>query len=281
MHSTVLRLLSTSALLIGSLIFAESQCFADKTARVYVDSVATDEYAAKKGSGDEVKRETYHFVKGNFFGGRIRDGSLDKVTFNDIVQTLARDLAVRNYYPAEGTNTGDLLIVVHWGVTSVDPSIADLMGIASFGSPDDEFGEATDDSFIDSGFTNTRNASDISNAKLLGFDKALQQKEGKIDKETLRSEIRDERYFMILMAYDWQKLLQDKEFIFLWSTRFIVNSIGTNFTDSYLALSRAAQGYFGSQLDTLTRSKTHFGEGEIKFGELEVIDWAEKTEDKK
>lgn len=89
--------------------------------------------------------------------------------------------------------------------------------------------------------------------------------------------LEDERYFIVLMAYDWPKLRQEKEYELIWSTRFSLDAIGTNFRDAHLALSRGAANYFGTNLDgELGKTKTHLGEGKVELGDVQVVDTVEE-----
>ncbi len=98
------------------------------------------------------------------------------------------------------------------------------------------------------------------------------------DEYELRDMLKDERYFIVLMAYDWQKLRTEKEYELVWSTRFSLDAIGTNFREAHFALSRGAANYIGTNLDgDLGKTKTHLGPGDIEFGTIEVIETVEDT----
>ena len=264
-----------------SLLAANSD--AKQRARVYVDSFASDEYQESKEGAEGPAFETYHFFRGRYFGGNVADGSLKKVSFQDLIVTLADYMMPRNYFPADGIENGDLLIVVHYGVTGVEESWDELMGIDSFGGDDGgDFGgdDGSDfgggDSYATTGqesFTSEGHEySEAMNARMLGFNKALYKKSlSPQDEYDLRQELKDERYFIILMAFDYQHLRAAKEFKLLWSTRFSVNGIGTNFVEAHHTLSRAARGHFGTNLEDLESERTFHGEGSVEHGELEVI----------
>jgi len=272
---------------LGLVVGFSTTAFAKKgKARVYVDSVASTTYeeGRKLLGGDEI--ETYHFYKGRFFGGNIRDKSLERTEFQSIVETLAKDMRHRNYYPAPDRESGDLFIVVHYGTTSIDPDWNDLMGVTDFGSSDDGSADGDTGESFDSGAQDYQDFNRLNSnqgresaAKLTGFDRALRKRSlSTTDEYTLRAELEDERYFIIMMAYDWQKLRTEGKFELQWSTRFSLNSIGTNFEDAYYALSRAAAPYFGTNLNDLTKERTFFGEGDVTTGELEVVETLEEGE---
>jgi hypothetical protein len=91
-----------------------------------------------------------------------------------------------------------------------------------------------------------------------------------------------ERYFIVLMAYDWQKMRLEKEFDLVWSTRFSLDAIGTNFRDAHFALRRGAANYIGTNLDgDLGKTKTHLGTGDVELGDLEVVETVKETSSEK
>ncbi|MEM9160565.1 MAG: hypothetical protein AAGB46_16075, partial [Verrucomicrobiota bacterium] len=236
--------------------------------------------------------ETYHFMEGKRFGGSVKDGSLDDMDFQGVVSPLAGFMKARNYFQASSQTEGDLLIIVHYGVTSTEVDMEEFFLIGDFA--DDAYGDVTLSENED-GQTEVNQVYDLGMedikdmnrradaigtgavAKLLGFQKAL-NKRNLLESEEfdLRAELEDERYFIILMAYDWQKILKGNEKQLMWTTRFSLNSIGTNFDAARFTLSRAAMGYFGTDLENLTKENTFHGEGKIEHGELEIV--GEETE---
>jgi len=275
-------------------ITARAGLFDRGQARVLVDSWAREGYLEAKVADGEILRETYHFFEGRHFGGNVKDKSLEDVSFLEVVESLAEEMETRNYHSESNPEDGDFLIVVHWGVTGIEEPLDELF-VNQPGDPgfqtqeviaDTSQGVGSQDFSTD--FQDTYQSfdgsgpsgSDRENAALIGFDRALNRK-GLMptDESELRSMLEDERYFIILMAYDWQKLRLEKEYELVWSTRFSLNAIGTNFRDAHLALSRGASNYFGTNLDgKLGKTKTHLGEGEVKLGDVEVVETVDEDE---
>ncbi len=108
-------------ILIGATIF-NTVVSAKKNARVLVDSVARIDYEDSKIVDGEARRETYFFFEGEHYRGNIRDTSLREVPFEEVVETLSKEMKARNYYPETDREKGDFLIVVHWGVTGIEES---------------------------------------------------------------------------------------------------------------------------------------------------------------
>lgn len=283
-------------ILLGAAL-ANTAVLARKNARVLVDSYAREGYEEGKVVDGEARFESYHFFKGRHFGGNIRDKSLREVPFEEVVQTLAMEMRTRNYYPEPVMEKGEFLIVVHWGVTGIEEPFDELFlnepGDAGFGAPDvmfdsqdsggsQDFSQDFSDDFQSYDAAGPSRA-DKNNAALIGFDRALRRR-GLMpqDEYELRSMLQDERYFIILMAYDWQKLRLEKEYELVWSTRFSLDAIGTNFKEAHFALSRGAANYIGTNLGgKLSKTKTHLGPGDIEFGEIEVIETLEETDTEK
>jgi hypothetical protein len=181
------------------------------------------------------------------------------------------------------------LIVVHYGTTSVEPDLEELFMLdstdpyaqaeTSEGSEEEPgFSEVYSDDFVDLadlsdfGANNTAQYQQTMRNNRLGISKALNRKNITSTEEfDLRVEMQDERYFIILMAYDYEKLRSENERELLWTTRFSVPSIGTNFEDAYPALARAASAYYGTSLEKYAKTRTHFGSGTVDIGTLETV----------
>ncbi len=292
-----------SAALAGTFLIVSSQSgatagvFSRSQARVLVDSYAKESYEETKNGDGEPRLETYHFFEGRHFGGNIRDKSLRDVTFEEIAQSLAEEMKLRNYYPASSPEGGNFLIVVHWGVTGIEEPLDELFlnepGDTGIDAPDIIFDGASGNTSQDFSADATNDfetydrggasRSDEENAVLIGFDRALNRK-GVIpqDEHELQLMLKDERYFIILMAYDWQKLRTEKEYDLIWSTRFSLDAMGTNFREAHFALSRGASNYFGTNLDgELGKAKTNLGPGDVELGEIEVVEQLTDKDQKK
>ncbi|GAB5559629.1 MAG: hypothetical protein SynsKO_12760 [Synoicihabitans sp.] len=258
----------------------------NKSARVTVASEASESYQKIQSARSPGEIETIHFMEGQFFPGLSKDKSLDRVSFQEIVEALAPNLAKQNYIPGDDITTGDLLLVVHYGVAAVDTPWDELMGITSaeeeamiygsdVGSTNSETGEFELNSDVNYDAQPSNQVPGAgSNARLLGYDRSLRKKNLTTAEEfDLRTDLEEDRYFIIVMAYDCQKLLNEKEFELQWTTRFSVRTPGTNFEEAHFALSRAAAPFFGKNLDGLERAKVPFGKDvDVSIGELEVLE---------
>ncbi len=264
---------------------------AAKKARVFIDSEASTSYNERKESDSGAEYETYVFIKGKSYGAGFKDKSLTEPTFEEVVETLAENMKDRNYYPSASPDQGDLLIVVHYGSTMVEQDLEELFMLDATDPYADQadpetFSEVYDDTFEDisdlddiSRNNEAKHANSMDN-RSLGIGRALNRKNINTTEEfDLRVELEDERYFIILMAYDYAKLRETKEKELLWTTRFSVPAIGTNFVDAYPALARAAREYYGTSLEKYAKTTTQFGTATVDIGDLETVGIEESSED--
>jgi hypothetical protein len=246
---------------------------ADHPDFVVISASASKTYTEQKFVAGVPQRQTYALFQGKFFDGQTRDPSIDRATFAAIAKILAPDLAKQNYLPASAAPVADLLIVVSWGTTATDPTL------------DKNFQSITDvkgnDSYMADALANSEATPMTFNSRLLGYDRALQQ-EGKMNwatpsgmndiEESHLSQLLDERYVVILLAYDYQKMLRESRAYQalrnaasprearrlvrpqprpVWSVRMNIRAAGNNFNEALPAMSQAAAGYFGKQVDDL------------------------------
>lgn len=271
------RILLVGGVLLGSIYWGINANAAEKRARVLVDSFAETDYLKAKETDEGLIPETYHLVQGKRIGGYINDKSLEDVPFMEVAQNLAQQLRSRDYYPAQAKEDGDLLIIVNWGVTQIQADFDELFptddeeAATEEDSESDSFLDGAPGSILEEGGYSYR---EQSNAALIGFDRALRRKDlGTQDQFELQEMLQNERYFMILSAFDWQLLRKTGEKKLLWSTRFSLDAVKQGFDEAHYALSRGAANYFGTNLDgKLGKVNTHVGPGEVETGELKVIE---------
>ncbi len=275
-------------LILASTLFLSASAFAQKAnkmAQIYVDSGSTKEYQERRYEGGELVPESYHIMKGNFFGGNLSDPGLDTTTFETLAEALKMELVNQKYYPAREFKDGDLLIVVHWGITEPPEDESEDFGEDSDPSDteladDDDFASEEELVTQENWDENTAVSQRPINERILGFDKASDDNSLSIvERQKLMAQYYTERYFFILMAYDWQEKQKTGESKLLWSTRFSLDSTGTNFLDSFPALLRGARDLYGVDLKGMANIETNYGEGEVKMGEVEVIGSGDEVKD--
>ncbi|MBK1875583.1 hypothetical protein [Pelagicoccus mobilis] len=266
---------------------------ARRNARVLVDARSTEAFNQLKAQYPDGL--TYNLMEGKFFGGEIRDKSLETMPFKKVAFEIATRLEKQGMFVSGDVNTADMLVVISWGTTDSPVDWSELFGQTDLGGGttddfsgdsgggEDGFGDSggnygsfdsidagySDSFMVDDGTTRSQN---FSTAKLLGIDRALNSRStSSSEYYELESLLQRERYFIVVQAFDFQKLKGEKKISILWSTRFSMDSTGANFRDAYLSLSRAAAPYFGEHMDDLAKEKVNMGAGEATVGELEVI----------
>lgn len=250
---------------------------AKKSVRVVVDARAGAEFSSLKEKHPDGL--TYTVMKGTYFKGTIQDKSLDEISFNTVAREIAERLKQRGMFLAAEKKNADMLLVISWGTTETPLDWSELLGEED-DVEDIEDGEGFDDLESTSSENlgtdqfdeNVARAEEFSTAKLIGIQRALRTT-SRMDPtyQDLRELLNSERYFIVVSAFDFQKLKNEKELSPLWSTRFSLDSTGVGFDDAYLSLARAAAPYFGENLDDLAKSRVHLGTGEATVGEVEVI----------
>ena len=83
-------------------------------------------------------------------------------------------------------------------------------------------------------------------------------------------EIEDARYFVILVAYDFQKAWKTRQLEVLWTTRFSMRTRGNRFDAQLPVLAQHASRYFGADSDGLVRGYLP-PTGEVRIEPSEVI----------
>ena len=82
---------------------------------VYSD--VSNGYVRQKLPDGSFKREFYALASGDYAPGEVRDHSIDDVKFPTLAGTVARFLALKNYYFAPDAKSADLLLIIRWGTT--------------------------------------------------------------------------------------------------------------------------------------------------------------------
>lgn len=281
MMKTPLRLLvALATLIVGGLSAAQE-------ASIAASATAGSDYQRPRDAAGTLRPETYVFAEGQFLGGGTVDRGLEQTTFTQITRTLAVSLAKQNYLPAPDLNSAQLVIMVHWGMTMIseDP-MKDINlqraqeALAAFSAAQEANGLA-DPTALNSatsalGMARQGEQDAVNrNAVLLGFARSLERERQQMMTSTaeitMSNELTEERYFVILMAYDNQTRLKERKSRLMWVTRLSVRSPGNNFTEALPALARVGSDVFGRQVDGLVRVKTPLGRGTVTIGELEVL----------
>lgn len=273
---------------------------AERADSVAVAAGADKDYVRQKfgDHGANPKAETYVFAQGNHFGGLLRDASLEHAQFTDIARVLAPDLAIQRYFPSQDARNADLIIVVHWGITYIEEDAShgqlDLDRLqADIGSRNLAIAKSgiADPGQVDTDLEFTRDKSAQSsnwpeyNAQLLGYTSEFMKEEYRsvavasgmteTDRRLREDLMEDERYFVILMAYDLSSVKAGAKGVrprLLWSNHFSMRAVGHNFATALPAMSRVAANYFGRDVDGLLLDAQRIPDGFVRMGEPKAVE---------
>jgi hypothetical protein len=255
---------------------------------IVVSATATNDYVRPLDAQGKPLPETYVFMEGQYMGSGSRDASEGRMSFDAITRVLAANLIKQNYIPTRDVPAANLLIRVIWGTTLIyeDPQkqlntealnsalaqySADVAanGLADSGGVNSVLG-------LQGSQSNATNDAVSRNALLLGYRRTLDKLGTRIiatsDEEALKGELSEERYFVVLLAYDYAVLRQTKKAKLLWITRLSIRSPGNNFTEALPMLALAGAESYGRNVDDLQRVKVRsLPGGEVNMPEMKVL----------
>ena len=121
-----------------------------------------------------------------------------------------------------------------------------------------------------------RERDDLENIRMLGYDSWLEKARGdrrgtafEQNRSDLYDEIEHNRYFVALMAYDFQILAKEKKHRLLWETRFSIRQQSHEFDKELPALALYASRYFGQDSHGLVRDR--IPQGQVEIGDLKSL----------
>ena len=124
-------------------------------------------------------------------------------------------------------------------------------------------------------FDDMRTKADERNARLLGYASEINEKNDAsrfagagADFDDLISDIENERYYVIISAYDYRVAAQEKKRKLLWATRVSIQAQGSRFKESLATMLANASPHFGQNSGRLIRQ---YQEGTVKLGELKIL----------
>jgi hypothetical protein len=217
-----------------------------------VSARASDDYVRVRQHDGSFPVETYAFGRGGDYGGPVGDPTIAAFGFTEVAREIAGTLATQNYLPSKDPNSTRFLIMVYWG-TSTGPASNPIQ-------------------------FRTKELWDMQltrNAMLLGYDTDLRASIGLDGKPQgwkradLFGDIALNRYFVVLMAYDFQILWRQKKHKLVWETRFSLREAGHDFGKEFPMMAQYAAKYFGQNTRGLVR--TLVPEGHVDIGEVQSL----------
>jgi hypothetical protein len=273
-----------------------------------VSSKVAADYIRPKLADGTFSPEFYSFGDGGSWGGEIRDLSIDKLTFMDVARVISPALQSQKYVPARDPSKTRLLVMLYWGTTAVPPPYENDPMYQNYRQSLEQYNillaESKDqppgmretilaeaDDVLSTGLhqldveNRIRDRLDFKNANMLGYDASgkLLTDQGKYLSHTaLRTEGNDEvaeieenRYFVVLMAYDFQLLWKEKKHKLLWEARFSVSQKRNEFDKVLPAMAQYAARYFGQPTNGLVRQRLL--NDKVEIGEPTLIQFMGET----
>ena len=276
---------------------------------VAVTAFAKTEYTRRKFENDQPRTETYVFMQGRFVEGRRNDHSLDRMTFRQLAEFLAPELARQQYLPTPDLKSADLVLVVHWGTTQpyqdIDPirtlssvptkdEVAREADIARMNDPESNQQPSLDgmenwnvsgsEPYRQLGAEQLDQAAEMTendlmsgnNTRLLGYTRDLnrlgQSAFQTTAESTLRSDLATERYFIIIKAYDL-KDPRPKERMRrpVWTLHLNIRSPGQNFATALAQMGNVAVDYFGRNTDSVETARPHERTGTVTLHDVKIL----------
>ena len=277
-----------------------------------------DYVAASVDEQAERKVQKYVFLEGTFHPGAIRDKSLENAEIQEIARSLAPYLARKNFIPTSEAGEADIVIAIHWGTTvSLSHNqdyVSELMIQARdrqlsaqefFDATyrDDEGNEITPSDAAQSllqesaaaaaanpdyewaRLASTRSEREFENrptATLLGFSDVLNRDASRPftseEARTVKAMLDEDRYFIVLAAYDVKNQRPGEAPQRLWVARLSTRAAGTNFTQAVDKLGEVGSNYFGENVPDLAveRAPAKSQRAEVEIGTPIVVEQPEK-----
>jgi len=246
-------------------------------------------------------QESYVFGAGGVWRGEKVDATIDKLNFVDVAHMIAGPLASQNYVQSKDVGTTKLLIMVYWGTSHGVEHASESNGYQNLQKGNEAVSraqmqvnakpsaqnyqvlhQAQDEltTFIAGAAAENkmRSQSDYLNVNMLGYDSwwdATEKYEGTpldFRRQDLMDEIEEDRYFVVLMAYDFQQILWKKRHRLLWETRFSIRERHHAFDKDLPSMAQYASQFFGQDSNGLVHKELPLGHidiGEVKsLGEI-------------
>jgi hypothetical protein len=262
-----------------------------------VASKASPDYVRKKLPDGTFQPETYVFGKGDDWRGARVDATIDKMDFIDVARVLAVPLAEKRYLPTEDPKTTNDLIMVYWGTTRAPEHASESNSYQLLVLANNQLERAiqevktmqkqaateilaeADNALLAAQIgvqaeSQRREDTDMRNATLLGYDSwwiatnsAMGGTPLGLRRADMETELEEDRYFVVLTAFDYQMLVKQKKQKFLWEVRFSIRERRNQFDKRLADMAATASQYFGRDsggLNHITLPEGHVEIGPVR-----------------
>jgi hypothetical protein len=266
-----------------------------------IASKAAKDYVRKKLPDGSFKPETYVFGKGDDWRGARVDSTIDNLDFMGVARVLAVPLAEKRYLPTQDPKTTDELIMVYWGTTRAPEHASDTNSYQLLVQANDQQARAiaaldknpiqkqaalellaeADNALLAAQIgvqaeNQRREDQDMRNATLLGYDSwwiatnsAMGGTPLGLRKADMEKELEEDRYFVVLTAFDYPMLVNKKKQKFLWEVRFSIREHRNAFDTRLPAMTALASAYFGRDSGGLQHVTVP--EGKVEIGPVKSL----------
>jgi hypothetical protein len=285
-------MLTSMGMLIVGLLPAAAQDTVNGVTAVFAR--AAKDYVRPKLPDGSFQPEGYAFGNGGNWGGEIKDKTIDDLKFIDVARVIADPLASQKYIPGRDPEKTKLLIMVYWGTTAVPMPYDEDPLYLNYKQDLDEYKLLMSEGLVDeanavlsSGLTQLsvanqiRDRIDFKNAGMLGYDSDNSGLIGTdygahigatargLEKSDQVAEIEGHRYFVVLMAYDFQLMWKQKKHKLLWETRFSIDERRNAFDKALPFMARYASNYFGQATHGILRKEVQ--DGRVEIGDVKWL----------
>ncbi len=264
-----------------------------------VSSRTSADYVRTRRPDGSFQPEGYAFGNGGYASGDRNDQTIDRIGFLEVAHTIAVPLARQNYIPAKDPAATKLVIMVYWGTTRAPENASGSQSYQNLESahaavgqlPMNTMGQSqvptnpaqlakfeAESAALVAVLAENRMRDNVNRrtALLLGYDSLWEQtfdapKGTPLEqrKRDMIAELEEDRYYVVLMAYDFQVLWKEKKNKLLWETRFSVSEHHREFDRDLGAMAQFAAQYFGQDSNGLTHGK--LPAGTVEIGEMKSL----------
>jgi hypothetical protein len=263
-----------------------------------VSGRVSPDYVRTKLADGSFQPETYAFGKGGYWSGNRKDDTIDKMRFMDVAEIISGPLKHQKYVPAKDPRATKLMIMVYWGTTRAPEHASDSNGYQELQAANqtlnqiwpvskqhDLYGNSKLPVGLDAwrafdeqstaiamvqAENRLRDNEDRRNATMLGYDSwwnatydAQNGSPLEVRKRDLLNELEGDRYFVVLMAYDFQLMWKQRKTKLLWETRFSISEHKNQFDKQLESMALEASRYFGQDSGGLTHESLPVGRVEL------------------
>jgi hypothetical protein len=271
-----------------------------------VSGRVSPDYVRTKLADGSFQPETYAFGKGGYWSGNRKDDTIDKMGFMDVATIIAGPLQKQKYIPAKDPKATKLMIMVYWGTTRAPEHASDSNGYKELADANQTLNQLWPEHLQHDLYGNSklppandlaawrafdeqstaiamvqaenrmRDNEDRRNATMLGYDSwwdaTYNAQNGtplEVRKQDMINELEGDRYFVVLMAYDFQLMWKQKKTKLLWETRFSISEHKNQFDKQLESMALEASRYFGQDSGGLTHAS--LPEGRVELGDVRSL----------